>query len=78
MAPPTYGASLDRPKNQLDRIFIPAKIRAVDYPSFIKTLQHNPYPSGVNDEKGLPKDGQVKLPKGLRFPFGGAFLFRPF
>jgi hypothetical protein len=30
-----------------------------------ETQQTNPYPSGVNDEKGLPKDDQVKPPKGL-------------
>jgi len=27
---------------------------------------------------GLPKDDHVKPPKGLGFPFGGAFPFRPF
>jgi len=32
-------------------------------------------PSGVKDEKGLLKDDQVKLPKGLGFPFGGASRF---
>jgi hypothetical protein len=53
------------PKIPLDRICSPATIRAVDYPSLIKTFQFTLYPSGVNDEKGLPKDGQVKPPRGL-------------
>jgi hypothetical protein len=66
------------PKNPLDRIGSPATIRAVVYASFIKTQQPNPYPSGVNDEKGVPTDDQVKPPKGLRFFFGGTCRVRPF
>jgi hypothetical protein len=38
----------------------------------------HPYPSGVRGEKGLPKNAQVKPPKGLGSPFGGIFSFRPF
>jgi hypothetical protein len=48
--------------------------------SFLAQLfqQYNPFQSGVNDEKGLSKDDQVGPPKGLRFPFGGFFLFSLF
>jgi hypothetical protein len=35
------------------------------------TQQQNPYPSGVSDEKGLPKDDQVTPPMGFEFPIGG-------
>jgi hypothetical protein len=32
-----------------------------------------PYPSGVYDEKGLPKDGQVKAPRGFRVSLWSLF-----
>jgi hypothetical protein len=65
-------------KIALDRICSPATILFVDFSSFIKIFQPNPYPSGVNDEKGVPQNGQVKPPKGFGFPLGGAFRFRPY
>jgi hypothetical protein len=42
--------------------------------SFLAQLfqPYDPFQSGVNDEKGLPKDDQAEPPKGLRFPFGGS------
>jgi hypothetical protein len=38
----------------------------------------DPCPSGANEEKGFPKDGQQDPPGGVRFPFGGARRFRLF
>jgi hypothetical protein len=64
-----YEISKTGPKNPLDRICSPDTIRFVDFFSFLKTFQPTPYPSGVNDEKGFPKDGQVKAPRGFGFSF---------
>jgi hypothetical protein len=40
--------------------------------------QSNPYPSGVSDEKRVSKNDQAEPPKGLGFPFGGAFPLHSF
>jgi hypothetical protein len=66
--PPFFALTADCHKSILQLLF----------PSLTQfSKQHNPYPSGVSDEKGLPQDGQVKAPWDSEFPlepFFSAFL----
>jgi hypothetical protein len=69
-----YGGPKTCPKNPLDRIFSPATIRVVDYPSFTKNLPTQPLTFWRKYERGFPEGTDVKVPEEYFVPLEPFFL----